>query len=116
MSRRGKVSAFTGERLEYLEAALPQYMSLNGKAEKQRYWKGFMPDYLELFPLSEYPVPPPQTTGANTELDDVDMSSLSAKERKAYRRKEKRLTRSDEERMLDVRVKFQLQIMYKLMK
>ncbi|KAK1223880.1 hypothetical protein PQX77_013246 [Marasmius sp. AFHP31] len=56
--RRGNPGTFSGDRLMFMESHMLEYLALGARSKaKKDFWMRFIPKYLEMFPLHEYPLP-----------------------------------------------------------
>ncbi|KAK1220444.1 hypothetical protein PQX77_016788 [Marasmius sp. AFHP31] len=100
--RRGNPGTFTGDRLEFLESYLLEYLALGARSKaKKEFWRRFIPRYLELLLLKEYPLPPRKDTDFK-EKSESQIRGMSVTERRSYRAKVKHLNKTDGERLLEV--------------
>lgn len=101
-ARTGNPGHFSGERLKYLEDSLPRYLAFELKSKaKADFLRDFMPDFLDLFPVEQYPLPPRRETQLE-EKTEVEIQAMNTKQRKLYKQAAARRDRPDSNRLRDV--------------
>ncbi|KAK7020697.1 hypothetical protein VNI00_017639 [Paramarasmius palmivorus] len=84
-NRRGNPGNFTGEQLQFLLDAFAEYDKLPRRSKESGDWmREFIPKFIARFPLDKYP---PPSIKQMSPLEDVDVSKLSAKKLKAYKKR-----------------------------
>ncbi|KAJ8088977.1 hypothetical protein PM082_014224 [Marasmius tenuissimus] len=102
LKRQGSPGTFLGDRLEFLESHLLEYLALGSRTKaKKEWWFRLIPHYLELFPIEEYPLPQRKDTGFS-ENSAAQLKGMSASERCLYCAKHKCYKMTDGEQLLEV--------------
>ncbi|KAK7028204.1 hypothetical protein VNI00_014894 [Paramarasmius palmivorus] len=101
MEARGNKGHFTGDRLRTLKDALPTFLKLGKRSrERSAFFASFMPKFLALYPLADYPLPP-DTMKPLQPLTPEERAALSPSEKERRHKQEgRRKDRSDENRLL----------------
>lgn len=101
-ARTGNPGHFSGERLSYLEDSLPRYLAFELKSKaKADFLRDFMPEFLDLFPVDQYPLPPRRETQLE-EKTDAELKAMNVNQRKSYKQAMARRNRPDSNRLRDV--------------
>ncbi|KAK7016420.1 hypothetical protein VNI00_018902 [Paramarasmius palmivorus] len=102
---RGSKGNFSGARLQTLKDAFPTFMKLP-KRSKQRtaFFASFMPGFLALYPLDDYPLPP-DTIKPLPPLTPAERAALTPREKEKRRKQEDRQKDHSDEHRYFVAVK-----------
>ncbi|KAK7019754.1 hypothetical protein VNI00_017951 [Paramarasmius palmivorus] len=102
-TRRGPPGNFDGARLQFLLAALPGYEKLpKGSKERELYLRNITQQFLEKFPVEEYPPPARRPMKDIVVKTPAELKLMTADERKSYRRKMERRNRGPEKQMIQI--------------
>lgn len=103
--RAGNPGHFTGERLQYLEDSLPQYIAFKHHSrEKKMFLQAFLPSFLDLFPLDDYPLPTPHFTIQLEPKTDAELAAMPGKDRAKYKKAKARRERTPGQQLRDVSI------------
>ncbi|KAL0574970.1 hypothetical protein V5O48_006986 [Marasmius crinis-equi] len=98
--RPGNPGMWKPEQVVYLKKYLPAYNALGSNSRaRAEFFVNLLPDFLVKFPREQYPPPEPSRVAkAFRPLSEEKVNAMQSEDRKAYKKREKRALRSDDDR------------------